>query len=468
MENQVQMSPSSPSHHEELTPLSHLVWSHKWIFLGVTALVVGSGIAYTYFVTPVWEAKATIIFPTKTQSLLGPTNFGADQASLAATLTGGPTPLKVFGGMLESQRTLDAISEKTGLSPRKVRDMRSISDQAMESSITITARSKDAELAKNVVNLHLESLDAINKELNGPVYSNDMDAIGKQLEAQKAKVKQTEEELLKFQNQAVTAPNVTQAGSGRDSTILASPPKWDEQLRSLEVDLSRVKSSLSSAQRRARRVARRGAESPLNAPNVTRWRERLIDMQYDLQVKSLTLPPTSPEIVNLQKSIDITKAQMQTEIGRYVGAVNGELVDPTSSDGVPSLLTARVALEAQIAAVKKLVEKAPAESIELGRYMRELSSESMTLQQLQSQYDLAQLQAARDPSRWEVLDAPQVEDEPVNKSYGKNGALSLALGLLLGSLAALWRSSFKNRRLRGLTVTDRAVAEAHDSKVHAA
>src|ERR1044072_5303703 len=147
---------------QEVPSVLSMVWERRKIAFGVAAVVFAAGIVYTLTVKPVWEAKATLIFPVRTPSLLGATSF--DQTSLAASLTGGPTPLKVFGGMMESEHALNIVAEKSGLPKRRVRDMRSFQDQTTESTIDISARDQDPELAKTIVQLHLDSLDEINRE----------------------------------------------------------------------------------------------------------------------------------------------------------------------------------------------------------------------------------------------------------------------------------------------------------------
>jgi uncharacterized protein involved in exopolysaccharide biosynthesis len=108
----------------------------------------------------------------------------------------------------------------------------------------------------------------------------------------------------------------------------------------------------------------------------------------------------------------------------------------------------RVSLEAQIAAVSRLAKLAPAESIKLSQLTRVVTTQSTIVQQLQAQYQLASLQADRDPNHWEVLDDPRVDDKAVNKSFSKNGILSLIAGLALGAIAALFAPKRKVKAIK--------------------
>lgn len=422
---------------QELPSVFAMVWERRRIAFTVAGVVVVAGIVYTLLVKPVWEAKATLIFPVRTPSILGVTSF--DQTSLAASLTGGPTPLKVFGGMMESEHALNLVSKASGLPKRRLRDMRSFQDQQMESSLTISVRDQDPELAKKVVQLHLDALDEINRKVSRPLASSDADILKIKVDEQQKRVKDAEERLLAFQKTAVTAPNVASSGSGTDATVMPAPTQWSAVLAQLEIDFKRVDTMIRDRESRTNSIAKQGGRLPAAIAPVQKWRDKLTDMQYDLKVQELTLAPEAPELVKLRKAIALTQNQMKSELTKFAKATQQGLIDPNDTDGnkLPSMLTERVALEAQIAAVKKLAKVAPNEAMQLSRLTREVGTQGAILQQLQAQYELAQLQADRDPNRWEVLDEPEVDDKPVNKSLGKNGALSAFLGMVLGCFAAL-------------------------------
>ncbi|HVT13177.1 MAG TPA: Wzz/FepE/Etk N-terminal domain-containing protein [Fimbriimonadaceae bacterium] len=427
-----------PGPEQELPSLTSLIWKRRKIAFGVAGVIVAAGIAYTVFAPPIWEAKATIVFPVRTPSILGSSNF--DQSSLAATLTGGPTPLKVFGGMLESQHALEYVAKATGLKKREVKDMRTIQDQAMESSITISARDRNPDLAKKVVQLHLDALQEINQKVSKPLDSNDADVLASRIDAQQKKLADAEQRLLQFQNHAVTAPSFVASGSGKDTTIVPAASKWAESLKQLQLDYDRANSAIQDVDSRTHAIAKNGGKWPSNIPQVQKWRDKLSDLQYDLQVQEITLAPTAPEIVKINKAIDITKDELQKELNKYAAATSAGAISPAGSDlgpKLPELMTQRVVLEAQINAVSKLAKLAPQEAMELSRLTREVSTESGILQQLQAEHELAKIQEDRDPNRWEVLDEPEVDDKPVNKSFSKNGAMSLIIGLALGAFAAL-------------------------------
>jgi uncharacterized protein involved in exopolysaccharide biosynthesis len=425
---------------------------------GVAILVVGASAIYTAVIPAVWEAKTTLIFPTRMPSILGSQGF-AEQTSLAATLTGQATPLKVYKGILESERALGFVSEKTGIKKRKIMEDRDIVDTTMQSTITLTYRSRDPKLAQQVVQFHLDALSAINAEVSSPLFFDDVAVLEREVKKQERKVLDTEARLLSFQQAALTAPSVTQTGTGRDSTLVSTAGNWMVSLRQLEIERTRISTAIKTAQARTNSLAIK--DLPSDLPPVRRWRQRLAEMEYELRMVEQVQPETSPEVTKLKERIELTKGQFGKELRNYVRAINAGAIDPTSPESAASSIILLTVVEAQIGAVKRLAKLAPAESVKLSRLMREVSLNSIILQQLQSQYQLALLQKARDPNRWEVLDTPEVADKPVNKSYSKNGAMGALLGIFLGCLLAALKG--ERDRTRGAKPVLVSVEEGESS-----
>lgn len=428
-------------------PLTSLIWQEKAVFFTVFGACTLAGIAYYVLAPAVWEARATIVFPVKQPSILGTSGLGEATAGLAA-LAGGPTPLKVYEGILESQRTLNFVARNVDKKPRDIKDMRQILDQTAENSITISAKSKDGDFAKKVVALHIEALNKINKTLSGPLGADDVAAIGKQLAKEKAKLHDAEVRLQRFQQTAQTAPSVV-SGGDKQVNIVPIASRWAESAKGIEIELDRVTAALKASRARIDFVAASKGDVPIDSPTITAWRDKLAQAEFNLQVALLTLAPHSVEAEKLRDQIKLAKARLQNEVHAYVTAADNGLNGGSGDKGTtPDLILQQVGLSAQLQAVRRLAELAPAESIELARRTREVATEGTVVAQLEAQYSLAALQQGRDPNRWELLDEPEVDDKPVNKGLGKNIGLGVGAGLFLGGLAALSRSG--RRRSRNL------------------
>ncbi len=429
---------------EEVKPIVRILWDHKGLVSLVFGVALGAGVLYTVLAKPVWEASATIVFPSRTPSILGAGGM-SEQGSLASALTGGPTPLKIYKGFLESERVLRMVSEETGLKRKEVFRVREIVDQTMESSLTVTARSRDAEAAKKIVQAHLDALDKVNAEVNEPLYEDDSRVLGEKLTEQKRRVERFERDLLVFQRSAVTAPMLGSSPSSKDNSVVSGPSRWQDMQRQLEIGIQRVNGNLRSIRNQIKATGSSG-QVPSNLPPVKKWRERLVELEYELKLKELSFAPESPELQNLKETVKETRSMMQKEIAAYTGAVKSGAIDPTATEeSIAGLTTEKLGLEAQLAAVKRLAALAPKESITLAQLTRELATQSTILQQVQAQYELAKIQEMRNPNRWQILDEAEVAEEPVNKSFGKAGAIFGLLGMVLGTMAAMVAEGRKAR-----------------------
>jgi uncharacterized protein involved in exopolysaccharide biosynthesis len=428
---------------EELTPISTILrrqW--RWV-IAPAVLLSAAAIIYTATVRPRYEATATIVFPVRTPGLLGAVGI-ADNASLAAALTGGPTPIKVFGGFLQSERTLNYVSEKSGIAKKDLRPMRTIIDAVQQSTISISARNPDPEVAKKLVNLHLEALREITKEASDPVFMDDVRVLESKLAQQRALLKASEEGLAEFQRQARTAPSLAPGAS--DGRMMAVPGDFQSRLKQAEVQLAGVESSLAAVREKAGEAAA-DPELPNELPGTQKWREELAKLQVEYEVKSLSLGPQSDELADLRKNIAAAKEALASTVRKGVQAVESGVLDPgrRTSETV-GLYVEREGIRAQVDALKKLSQSAPAEAVELLRRAREVAIRSGLVQQLTGQLEVAKLQAERDPGRWHLLDPAEVDPEPVNKSYARNGAIGILGGLFVGALLALLVDSRRRPR----------------------
>ncbi len=242
-----------PTENQELKSIFSIVWDRRKLAFSVVGFTVIAGLTYTIVTPAVWEAKATIVFPVRTPSILGTGSF--EQSGLAASLTGGPTPLKIFGGMIESERAIGYVSDMADLTRRTIKDMRTIQDSPSQNSITVSARHTNKDLAKRVVSLHLDALTKINNSISKPLVSDDAVVLKAQVDAQKKALVKSENELLAFQQSAQTAPSIASSGSGRESTIVPNAGRWSELLQSLQLQFVTLNTSIKDAQSRIRTMS---------------------------------------------------------------------------------------------------------------------------------------------------------------------------------------------------------------------
>ncbi len=403
---------------------------------GAVGLLIA--LLYTIFWAPIWEAKATIYFPVKPLSVLGASG-SVEASSATAALLGGlqATPLRVYRSFLESETAMDSVTKTTGLKRKEVNAMRRFEEQAQSNTLVISAKNTDRDLALEVVRQHVRALRHINAETTLALGGDDVKAIEQRLAQQHEVVARAEASLITTQQALKTAPSQMTTPTGQMTTV---PGSWSVQYRKDEVDLASLNRVLDATKKKMQAALKSGVELPSNLPPVAAFRPRLVELQSQLKIKEHSYGPDAPEVKRLQESIQELNATLNQELARYLKALNSGVVDAGTNIDLRDYtegLSQKVRLEAEMQALKELVALAPQESVELGRAYREVAIQSAILQQLASQLELAKLQSARDPNKWTLLDAPRIDDDPVNKHYGRNLALGLVLGLALGVLFGL-------------------------------
>ena len=97
-------------------------------------------------------------------------------------------------------------------------------------------------------------------------------------------------------------------------------------------------------------------------------------------------------------------------------------------------------LEGQLATAEARLQSASRPNqvvLQHRQLVREAVRDEKTLTELENQLQLAQLEQAKQTDPWELISKPTLLDKPVSPKKGRNLALGLLAGLLLGSGAAL-------------------------------
>lgn len=411
----------------------------SWKVLLVCALLgVAASCVRTYLAKPVYEAKATVFFPTRQPSILGQTG-ATESAGTAASVFGvGATPIRVYRGFLESETALDHVSSAAGEKREDIKKMRTLEEEASTSTINIGAKSRDPQKALQVVRLFVRELAEINQRMGLNGTSDDVKVIEGQLASAKKRLTDAEAKSTKLQEQAVSAPSISSSQSG----VLALPGNWSQQLAVLKAQRTTEDRKIQAAIARVNVLASKGIQLPSELPPIKKFRPILSKLQLDLRTKEISLGPDAPEIRSLRAEIQINQTALQKELTDYVRGVDVGLLDPTVAEGdLPGLLASRLGTESQIRSYEKLAAQAPSESTSISRALREVTVQGTIVQQLTVQLEMAKIQAARDPNRWSLLDEPRLSDEPINKSMLRAGLFGLIGGLFVGAVIALCRRS---------------------------
>lgn len=423
-----------------LTDLLGTIWGRKWTVAGATLLCVLLGVLYTWLPAPVYEAYSTLLFPAGgTSSLLG-----LAQSLGISVPSGGAPSLKMYRAVLESDRIRQRISRQTGIPPKKLMRMTSIRDDTQANLITVSVKHQDPQTAQRIARLYISTLGALNRELNLPLVRNQVEFLEKELALRTKQLREAENRLLEFQRKMVSEGGAPSALGGGSLSLSSSPLRglsaggtgvdstYLQQLNAAQLQLQQVHQQIARARESARQAARSAMELPADLPPASQWRAKLTELEYELRVAELTYGPDAPNVVRLKKQIELTRQQLRKEIDNYLQAVNMNL-DPN----LAPLELQRIGLEAQVSALQRLASRAPEDTVKLQRLAREVSTLNEIVGQLRISLEQTRMEMSRDPNRWEVLENGTLKEEPVNKRWKLNIALSLTGGLMLGTLVAL-------------------------------
>lgn len=423
-----------------LSELFAIIWRRRRTVAGLTLLCVLIGVLATWIPAPVYEAYSTLLFPAGgTSSLLG-----LAQSLGISMPSGGAPSLKMYRAVLESARIREMVAQQTHIPPKKLKQMTSVRDDAQANLITVSVQHKDPRVAQRVAQTYVSTLGTLNRELNLPLVRNQVEFLEKELALRTTQLREAENRLLDFQRKMVREGGAPSASGGASFSGVSSPLRalstggtgvdssYLQQLNSAQLQLEQVRQQIARARQAAQRAAKSAADLPADLPPAAQWRAKLTELEYELRVTELTYGPDAPNVVRLKKQIALAREQLRKEIDNYLQAVNMNL-DPN----LAPLELQRVGLEAQVDALRQLASRAPEDTIKLQRLAREVSILNDIVGQLRMNLEQARMEMSSDPNRWEVLENGTLKEEPVNKRWKLNIALSLTGGLMLGSLVAL-------------------------------
>ncbi|MCH8977692.1 MAG: hypothetical protein IH945_00410 [Armatimonadetes bacterium] len=396
----------------------------------VIAFVIGCMALFatwTLVVPPIYEAKTSLIVPVKSSRDVG-------LAGALGIVAPGASPTSMIEAVLKSETTLETVAGQVGLKKKKLRKMVKISRVRGFEVVWVKVEDKDKDRALRIAGAYVSSLEAQFEELNVPSKSEDATALKAALDERAAELAEADEALKQFDSEAVTD--------------LAAAETFRSRLRIFEVDLQAIESGLEDARKKTEQKAGVASDQPTDLPPAVAWRDKVVDLQYRLDVAQLRYGDKHPQVVNLQAEVDQALATMESEIAAYLKSVREGNLDPTGVqlDGeqgtrIVGLESQRVALQAKVEAMNRIVEKIPEEQKMRQELTRDIGTLEEVVSRLTVQHEQARISETVDPNRWEVLDPPHLADRPVNKSYAKSLVLGLLLGLVLGVAYVVRRAS---------------------------
>lgn len=392
----------------ELSPYFDAIKRNKWK-IGASGAVFGVVFAvYTYVIPPVWRANTVLLLPAPND----PTT------SALAALGASSDPLAMLEGVVESYPAQVYIAEKCGVKLTDVSKLMMVTTDTPKQQVLISSEGTNKEKATKMVQAGLDITLRLSAETDLTRSSKQARLLEQAVKEQGKSVREAENAILKFQERTVTAPNPTLPFS--DSNLI-------RRMKDLDLEIGKVTKQISVAKTQAERLANTAGDLPTALIASQKWRDKLLELEYQLKVAQNRFGPDHPDVIRIQQDIVTTKAQLDTEIQKERQSVENSLDVNTSG-----LEAQRQVLISQRADLMQQVKLAPKEAIEVQRLYQEALTRGEILKTIRIQYETARLGAEVERVKFSILAPPYIDPKPTNKAMVRNALLGVFFGMIVG------------------------------------
>jgi len=399
--------------------LQFLASRWKPIF-AVGFLFAAGGAVATIVAKPIWAAKATLILP--------PGEGGA----AAALGIGAAKPSAILQGVLGSRPVKTEVAKVANLSMREVEEMVKFESDDDQGQLSYIVESEDRELATKMVNTALTSLERTRSRVSYAMAGRTANLLERVVSDKKRSLDEAEQAVLSFQKRAKSVPDLSKPFSG--GSYLARLKEAQFNLLTVDKQIEATRSTLA-------RRAQASADIPLVAPSdqnagAVSWRDRLVQLEYDLQVAEIAKGPMAPDVLRLKEQIGITKQRAQSEVSKYLQGLQQGL-----DRNVAELEAKKMLLQQEIQYLQQISAVAPTEDAIVQRLLRNVRLREEEYKAVVLLLNEAQLKAQVDKLEWSVLAPAYIEDKPVNKRPVRTSLTWFVFGALITGGTLLVRRS---------------------------
>lgn len=417
----------------------------------ILALSLGTGVlAYlaTFLLASKYESYATYYFPltgNPSSSLLqlgGATS--ADRGSVGGFNGALPSPLigsapQTAIGIFSSRTCRALVRQdlvKQGYSADELTDkaVNEMTEAKLDRNgmVRLEVDSRDPKLSRAMVTAYQKAFESIAQKLTLNVSHRNRVLIEQRLKTLNERADQLDRQTL----EAVANPNSIDLDLAKDTLLEAEKQVIEAsqkragveaKLRSMVITLGRY----YDAQSKQPSIGPSDNKSPLV--------EALEKRRLAFEDARKAFQPGSAEFQNAERDY-VTASKLLQGLAKDRQALASAGIDPQSVEAVSDYAAMRAAereLTRQIGKLKQRANSSAANPYTIDGLKAELAQTRKTISQLDSEYQLALIAEARDPSRFEVLDQPVTDYRPVFPRRLLIAALAAALvfALLAGRLA---------------------------------
>jgi tyrosine-protein kinase Etk/Wzc len=224
-----------------------VIWKRRTLVGGLCFVVVLAAFVISFYMPKIYESTATLLPQLEINeggglgALLAATGAGSAAERLGISLPGAPaTPTDIFLGMLKSRTMADEVIKKFNLKEyyeaKTIEDARNALGNnttillSKEKVIKITVQAKSPQLAADMANFYVSTLDQLSRTLNVTKAGQNRAFIERRLSETKSDLEQAEVALKDFQKQ-----NKTVAVEAQSKAMIEAAAMIQGQITAQEV-----------------------------------------------------------------------------------------------------------------------------------------------------------------------------------------------------------------------------------------
>ncbi|MBM3211961.1 hypothetical protein FJZ33_07070, partial [Candidatus Poribacteria bacterium] len=422
-----------------------IIFIRKWLALGILLVTIISTLIYLRITPPIYESQVLMMRETTADRLpadLIGLSLGVDQWNKGQELLLKSDVLLVdvkdeLLKKYDIQISIDQLEGSLSIAPYE-RD-----NSALELKANADTPIQAQALADVASSTYIKHLSDIKRT----EVSQGMMFLKQQMDQFEKKIRETEQavnDFLRKQDAGFARPTLSSTGIA-SSGLIEALGKMQTELSESESEIVLANSQLSSINELIAEKKRKFGSS--DAPELTsqmdQLQKQLVNLRIEKSTKLETLTEKDPEVLAIQRRIDIVQEQLKQEFGRLM--TDPDLIGVNPISELQSLVQQSVTLSVQIkglerksALIKDKIEKFKAEhpellskEMEFVRLDRQRRVEEQTYSSLMSKYEDLRLLEQMKTSGVRLIDSPRLPQSPKSPKKTQTMIMGIVLGLFL-------------------------------------
>ena len=379
------------------------------LVLGLSLIGVVLGVGFSYIKPREWRVRAAIILPIEDKP-----------KGLASFLGGEATSVEYYLGILDSYPAKSELAKVAKMDMEDVEKQYTLSASPVESQVRIAIRHEDKRVALKMAQVALDHLKVTVDSTIASIASTEAQYLQQAVSEREQDLAFAEKKLLEFTRSAKTS-----LSPDNPMSVVGAIARQ----REIGILLARKEAEIKTYKQQAQRRAAPSASIPLGIPEIEEWRRKTEALEYELNMKRISMGDEAPQVIALKKSLDLTRKSLQSAVQKYLTATEQSL-----SVDLAKLVAEKQVLAWEYESLKSIVASAPSEATQFSALTRNVKIITESILALRVQLEAALVKAKVERARWSVLTPPYVEDKPISRGTAMNAILSGVLGMCLAML----------------------------------